>query len=350
MNNNAEIGYYINLHKYQLATKLCELIHDNNKRHFFDTREETFELALQDLTKLFIAVISERPSIFSNYIEWKKSVYLNRKMPYIELKNHLDYLDFLNTNFLPIEYRFIISEYIEQAKIKMSKRLKRGTYIDNSNQCHDLVKNYLNYVLQGKKHEAEMLVEEEINSGTPLKSIYNDLLYPAQLEIGRLWELNIISVADEHYATEIATGILNHLNQKMEFIRQNGKKAITVSIDNETHIMGIRFVNDLLKLSGWKTYFLGIGAPNSEIIKFANKYTPDVIAISTTMDVHLLKVKNLIEEIKDQSKSKVIVGGNIFNEDQSLVESIGADFYAPTAEEGIELLNREFVGEKEHDS
>jgi methanogenic corrinoid protein MtbC1 len=65
----------------------------------------------------------------------------------------------------------------------------------------DLAKKYLNVLLQGDRHTARRIILDSVAQGTSVKDIYLHVFQPCQQEIGRLWQMNRLSVAQEHFCT-----------------------------------------------------------------------------------------------------------------------------------------------------
>ena len=71
-------------------------------------------------------------------------------------------------------------------------------------------------LVQGQRRAALTLVTEALDNGAPLLDVYVDLLQTAQFEIGRLWETNAITVAQEHMATAITQYVMAQLYPRAE--------------------------------------------------------------------------------------------------------------------------------------
>ncbi|HEX4920591.1 MAG TPA: B12-binding domain-containing protein, partial [Candidatus Bathyarchaeia archaeon] len=65
----------------------------------------------------------------------------------------------------------------------------------------DIVSRYLQALLDRDSVSARSIVMSAVESSQDLLNVF-DILGNAQVEIGSLWEKNVISVADEHYATQ----------------------------------------------------------------------------------------------------------------------------------------------------
>jgi len=72
------------------------------------------------------------------------------------------------------------------------------------------------------------LIESMATDTGSIFNLYVNILQPAQREIGRLWQVNSISVAVEHYATATAQQILHRLS-RMVPRGPSGTRASSVS-------------------------------------------------------------------------------------------------------------------------
>src|SRR4051794_8878653 len=63
-------------------------------------------------------------------------------------------------------------------------------------------------VLSGAEAEAERVVRDAIEAGMPEPVICDEIIAPALRDVGELWETGLLSVADEHLATEISIRVL----------------------------------------------------------------------------------------------------------------------------------------------
>ena len=69
----------------------------------------------------------------------------------------------------------------------------------------------------------------------------------------RLWQINKITVAQEHYFTATSKLIMSQLYSRIFASNKNGLKFIAVCVNEELHEVGIRMVSNILELDGWDT-------------------------------------------------------------------------------------------------
>ena len=178
-----------------------------------------------------------------------------------------------------------------------------------------------------------------------IKDIYIYVFEPCLKEIGRLWQTHKITIAQEHYFTATTQLLMSPLYSKKISSNKNGLKFVSTCVSEESHVIGIKMVSDILELDGWDTYYLGANVPNRDLISFIIDVKPHVLGISVTIITHIHKVIELIHAVRDieaLKDIKILAGGYPFNVDKDLWKQVGADFYASNAIKTSELLSNAF--------
>jgi len=158
---------------------------------------------------------------------------------------------------------------------------------------------------------------------------------PAQLEIGRLWHIGSITVAQEHYATAVTQLVMAQL-YKYIFEPQRPRLGTLVAacVGGELHDMGLRMITDLLEMDGWRTHFLGASTPTQSLTDAVSRHEADVLILSAAMASRVPDVAALIERLRADVRTArvpVVVGGYAFDVAPSLSVAVGADAYAADA-------------------
>ena len=162
----------------------------------------------------------------------------------------------------------------------------------------------------------------------------------SQYEIGRLWQTNEVSVAQEHYCTAATQLVMSQLYPYLFSAQKNGQKMIATSIGGELHEIGMRMVADFFEMDGWDTYYIGANTPNESIIQTLEENQAQLLGISATLTPHVSAVENLISQIRSTEYGKnvkILVGGYPFNIAPSLWVDIGADGYGKDANEAVSI-------------
>lgn len=177
-----------------------------------------------------------------------------------------------------------------------------------------LCREYLQEILAGKRKSALELIMDAYHGGYPIPGIYMDIFQEALYEIGRLWESNRISVADEHLATAITQFVMSNLYQHLEISDERRGKFVVTGVQGELHQVGANMVADVLDADGWDTVFLGTNVPEEEIIKTLRQHRAHLFGISSTMLFNLPKVIGLVEAVRAEYGNSVhiMLGGSAF--------------------------------------
>ena len=206
----------------------------------------------------------------------------------------------------------------------------------------ELLESYLDAIRAGDRRRAFQLIDDGRGSGLVLGTLYMDVFQPALREIGRLWQENQISVADEHLATAITQAAMARAYERAFAWRSvMGRTLIAACVDAERHEVGLRMLCDLLDLEGWHTTYLGAAVPVESLVAMVQRRRPHVVALSAALSPHLPRIRTMIDAINQalgKQRPLVIVGGRPFLDDPTLAARLGADFTAMDAVEAVRLL------------
>lgn len=177
-------------------------------------------------------------------------------------------------------------------------------------ELDELSRSYLAAQLAGDRREAvRLLMEEGIGRGNSVIDLHLQVIQQAQREIGRLWEQNSISVAQEHQATAVSQLALAHLYQQSIRRPSVGKSVLVSCVEGELHDLGARICADVLELHGFAVRFLGANVPTDCLIPFVEGTRPDLVALSVTLPTHLPGARAAVEALHRRSTVPLAVGG-----------------------------------------
>jgi methanogenic corrinoid protein MtbC1 len=173
----------------------------------------------------------------------------------------------------------------------------------------------------------------------PVEEIYTGLLQEAQYEVGRLWEANEISVAQEHYSTAVTQLVMSLLYPRICDTPKTRGAFVGVCVEGELHEVGIRMVCDLFELRGWQSFYLGSSMPPADLLRFIEQKRPDVIGISAIYDGNIESARNVIAQLRTIAPSGVTIlaGGRPFVLYPELWRELGADGSAADAAASVEV-------------
>lgn len=342
---------YVYLHEAELADAVIEVLWRQNPRYeaIFDAtgKQKCRQDVIYHLLYLADSVDSDAWTLFFEYISWVKTLFAGLSIPQESLRTALAAMrDVLTPKTeMPSHQRALAFlndgiEHFDEAAVGTE------SYIDASNPHATLARSYLDSLLKGERNHAMQLILSATDNGTDVRDIYEHVFQVTQWEIGRLWQENMISVAQEHYCTAATQLVMSRLYPRIFTQEKNGLVFVGTSVGNELHELGIRMVADFFELDGWDTYFLGANTPAEAVIETVRQEQADVLGVSVTMTYHLRQVSQIIDSVRsvdELSQVKILVGGYPFNMDAQLWKKFGADGHALTARNAIQL-SRSLVG------
>lgn len=307
-------------------------------------RVRCHEDALYHLSYLADAVAMNSPSLFADYIAWARVLLAQVKVPAEDLVLNLQILREGLFETLDMGQAEAAAPYIDAALEKLPSFASELPSLIVDDDTSELANAYLSALLKYQRQEAADLIIKAVEGGLRIEDLYMNVFQRAQHEIGRLWQMSKISVAQEHYCTASTQMIMSQL---YPYIFSEGKTTgrtfVGASMGGELHEIGARMVADFFEMAGWNTIYLGANVPIRGLISTLRDAQPDVLGISATMTFHLKPMRDYIEAIRKNeefNRIKIIVGGYPFRVDPNLWKQIGADGYATDARGAVETANR----------
>ncbi len=288
-------------------------------------------------------VYFDNPGIFNEFSIWLNSLLKNLGLD--ENVTKITYqcmIERLNNNFKNNEFEYLKKIVEDSLKTALSTDVYEDTYITKNNPHQNYANKYLELLLDNNKVEASKLITEEALSDMEVDEIYLDIFQPVQKEVGRLWHINKVSVAQEHYISSVTQLIMSQLYS--HFLTMGGMKGaiVTTAVGDELHEIGIRMVADLLEIDGYDTIHLGANTPQSAIIDTLKLNKAKLLGVSVTLPIHLKKLDNLIEVIrkdKELKDLKILVGGYAFNHNTDIWKKFKVDAYSNNAKDAVLKVN-----------
>lgn len=309
------------------------------------SRVKCLEEANYHLSFLAQALQAGRPEMFADYIAWAKVMLARRGVPAEELAAHLHLMRDLLQEQLPVDAAAAAAAVVDQGLATFPQMpLAVPSFLDPAAPLAGLARDHLALLLRGDRATASQRILAAVAAGTPIRLIYMEVFQRAQREIGRLWQMNEISVAQEHYCSAATQLIMSQLYPDI-FAGHTGSHRrtgtlVATCVAGDLHEIGVRMLADLFEMAGWNAYYLGANTPSAAVLQTLDERGAQVLAVSATLGFHVAAVQDLIACLRADARFahvKVLVGGYPFNLAPGLWQQIGADGHASTADEAISL-------------
>jgi methanogenic corrinoid protein MtbC1 len=307
-------------------------------------RAKCLQDAVYHLSYLGEALASGSPSLFIDYVAWAKVMLAGRGIPAEDLVTNLEVLREVLRRELPANLGEVVGSYVASSLEHLPllpSHLPSVFAVDAP--LSDLAQAYIQALLAGDRRGASALVLGALEQGTPLKEIYLRVFQSSQHEVGRLWQMNRLSVAQEHFCTAATQLIMSQLYPHLFGAERNGRTMVATCVSGDLHEIGVRMVADFFEMEGWDTFYLGANVPAASVVSTLIERQADILAVSATMTFHLRAVESLIAAVgaaEEARRVKILVGGYPFNADPDLWRTLGADACAVDAEQSLAVAER----------
>ena len=281
------------------------------------------------------------PTVFCDYCGWVKVVLQKRGIALSHFEENLHYLRELLIESAPEPVADVIEGYLDIALRHLPEYPDEPTPVIVRDFTNPLVSQYVEKVIALDSEGATRLIESKATDADSVFDLYLNVLQPAQREIGRLWQVNSISVAAEHYATATTQRILDRLSQAVPPRTSRHARFAGLCPEGESHCLGLQMVCDLARLDGWETHFIGANTPTPSAIQLLAQLRPEVVGISIATLLALHNIRALLTKLKEALPETVILaGGYAANLGKDLWKTLGADAYAADGAAAIVTIDR----------
>ena len=173
---------------------------------------------------------------------------------------------------------------------------------------------FLHALLDRSAPRARQVADAVMTAGVAVEDLYSEVFAPALQEVGHLWALDEISVAQEHYATSVTQALIATLAAEAPPAAGQGRLAIVTSTPDELHLLGVDMVSDVLQREGWEVINLGAATPAGDLVDLVREEVPDLVALSASTAGRLPGVADVLRELAAlEERPVIVVGGGLFS-------------------------------------
>lgn len=292
--------------------------------------------------ELAAAIAAQRPEVFTGQVGWAKFAFCARQVPVEDLSESLRVLDEVVVPRMPPEDRALVRGYLLIAMRDIENAPSRPTEVLTaaSGPHAGIIAEYLVALLEGERMRACRVIGDAAAAGLSVRDIYTDVLTPALREIGRMWLLGDVTVAEEHFATATTLTAMSQLLLGAPGRERNGRTMIAATVEGNTHEVGVRMVADLFELEGWRSIYLGASVPAVDLRSAVIDFGAELVALSAAIPTQLQTLADTISVLRHSdhhTPPKIIVGGCGLTGISDVWERLGADGYASDPEHALRV-------------
>jgi methanogenic corrinoid protein MtbC1 len=166
---------------------------------------------------------------------------------------------------------------------------------------------------------AHAAIDELLRVAT-LPVAVSGVILPFLRRLGERWETASVSVAHEHFASNVIGGRLRALSAGWG--QGTGPMALLACPPGERHDLGLLSFALILREDGWRITYLGEETPLREVARTADAVRPDVVVLAAVMAEHFLAAAGEVESLA--RRTRVLIGGA--GASPAVAQQVGADF------------------------
>ena len=301
----------------------------------------------QRVLELAAAVRVNEPKLFARRISWLRRAFRARGADESELRSALESLRTALNQELPDRLKSTVEQPIQLALDSFDTELEpEAQSLDASTPQGQLGFKYLAACLEARTEAAVRLILEALDGGVTPQDIYTRVLLPAQREVGQLWHVGEISIAEERLVSETTREVMTLIVNRYAPVSDSSRTVLLASVTGNAHDIGLRAAADLFKLAGWHAIFLGADMPAPEIALAAQRHKAKLVALSAALTTQLGTLAAAVDAVrKHAGNSRILVGGLALEGSPELWKQMGADGYAPEID-SIVAIAADLVGSR----
>jgi MerR family transcriptional regulator, light-induced transcriptional regulator len=124
-------------------------------------------------------------------------------------------------------------------------------------------------------------VLDQLLAAYRIETILRDLLIPYLHDLGERWARGEVSVAQEHFASNLLRGRL--LGLARGWGQGHGPTAVLACLPGEQHDLGLIAFGITLYRRGWRIIYLGPDTPIATLRQATDSLAPDLVVLSGTV-------------------------------------------------------------------
>jgi len=147
----------------------------------------------------------------------------------------------------------------------------------------------LRQALDALDEPAAQAILDRLFSDFWLTSVLRDVLVPYLAELGERWEHGTVSVAQEHFASNVIRGRLAGLARGWG--SGHGPRAVLACPPGELHDLALMVFGIVLNRRGWRIDYFGADTPLDEVTQTVDATRPDLVLLAATLTESLTQLR-----------------------------------------------------------
>lgn len=308
-----------------LAQRRPELLAHGLPSTFADPVEDT----RMRLLTLAESLDVDRPELLAWQIAWYKIALAHRGVAADYLTENLRAIRSSLLQELPSGCHDVVARHLAHALQRADEApTELPSWLEGDAPLRDEARRFLLAVLENRRRDALDLVVAAHAAGASVADVHDHLLCPVQREIGRMWLMAEIPIADEHFTSRVVESCLDRLASLAPAAPRRGRSVLTFAVGGDLHGIAIRMVAERFEMHGFDVWDLGADMPASDFEWMLQDRRVDLIVLGATLVLHVSSARQTIARLRTMlgpACPPILVGGGPFAVVDDLFQVLGAD-------------------------
>lgn len=272
-------------------------------------------------------------SPFTAYLGWLAQVLASRGIPGDSLPRSLDDLSTFFARQLGDAAAPVVAA-LEAGRAALAAGIAPTAYDQPCPAQWDEAAAFGDALLAGRRSDASALFNQALDRAQSLPGAEIHVIQPALYDVGRRWQRNQASVAQEHLATALAQTLMAQGFGRVQPAADNGLKALFACPAGNHHAVGLRMVADAFEIAGWTVHYLGANVPLPALLAQVRALGPDLVGLSASLPHQLRGLREAVAALRlacADDCPTIAVGGLAFNQFPAIAGSVGAELLGADA-------------------
>lgn len=295
------------------------------------------------ILQLAEAVAFGAHALFADVVQWYHTAFAHRGVPADYLPTTLRALHDVLWAELPEDQRHEVAECLLAAgRTAQTASVELPTELPDGAPHVDLARRFLLEVLEGRADAALAKIRRALDDGIAIDELHDHVLARVQREVGRMWLMTEIPIADEHLSSMIVGRALHLVDDRLPLPAAGAPRVTCFSVGGNLHDIGLRIVAQRLQLAGFAVTNYGSSLPASDLGWALSDRRPELVAVAVGMLLHLGGAADTCAELRRACGPDlpILLGGPPFARVPDLHRRLGADAGAADAAQAVELARR----------
>ena len=192
-----------------------------------------------------------------------------------------------------------------EAAQRLASSLSPDVNVSAGWSLFDERRDALRHALLSYDEAAAHAVTDQLLMEFDAETLMRSAFLPILAEIGELWEAGQVSVAQEHFASNLIRRRLGALTRGWE--DGIGPKALLACPPEEEHDLPLLMFGIALGNRGWRITYLGARTPEDELTRTAKDLRPSILVLASPDPEAFRPISDVVRELGDVCP--VAIGG-----------------------------------------